>query len=162
MQLRHAIAAVLSFVLLGASSVASACELSCSLMPSHSISMRLSAAPADLMKGSPAAQANQADDSATRSHSHCGHAAMGRHSNAVDRNFQDASTCTSAPCTQAQILSSPINGIDGRQIESGQRAVAAASVSPVSAIGNPSHIVKLEHAPRKIVLLNPLAVALRI
>jgi hypothetical protein len=86
---------------------------------------------------------------------------MVRRTSAVNFQFEDASTCTGTPCTSAQILSSPINGKDNTQIESRYLAVHA-FVSRVRTIDNPSDVVKLEPAPSKLLLLDPLSVALRI
>jgi hypothetical protein len=158
MPLKHALAAALSLLLLCASSFASACELSCSLAPSHPVSSQVSGSkdPSTALASEPAASA------VTTSHSHCGHAGTARQSSAVTQHFEDASTCTSAPCTQAQIFSTPMSGKDSVQIESTHLAVTIAIVSPVSRISTRSDIVKLQHAPPKSLLLDPLSIALRI
>jgi hypothetical protein len=160
MKWKHAIAGTLSLLLLGVTSLASACELSCSLSPSHPVSTPLSAAPADSM--APATQVNKVVDSATMSHSHCGHAGMGRRSSAATHHFEDTSSCRSAPCAQAQVLSSPISDKYSAQIESRHLAVIIATVSAVEDASSPSEAMQFEHAPPRLVLVDPLSVALRI
>lgn len=86
---------------------------------------------------------------------------MAQRSAAVTHLFEDASKCDSAPCTQAQILSAPVSGKGSALIESKRLAVLAI-ISPVSTISNPVDTVKLEPAPSKLLLLDPLSVALRI
>jgi hypothetical protein len=158
MQLKHTIAAALSLFLLCASSLASACELSCSLAPSHPVSMQGSGP----MKPSTAQASEPTASAMTMSHSHCGHAGMGRHGDPVDHRFEDASTCTSAPCTQAPILSAPMSGKDSRQMQSSHLAVIIAAVPAVSAGSIASDPMRLEHAPPRLILVDPLSVALRI
>ena len=158
MQLKNAIAVSLSLLLLCASSLASACELSCSLAPSHPSSSPISSP----YEPSTAPASESTASAVSMSHSHCGHAGMGRHSSPVDHRFEDASTCTSAPCTQAAILSGPMNGKDSRQVERSHLAVILATVAVVSAGSIASDGMRLEHAPPGLVLVDPLSVALRI
>jgi hypothetical protein len=157
MQLKHAIAAALSLFLLCASSLASACELSCSLTSSHPISR-----PVSSPKNSSTVPANEAAASASMSHSHCGHSTSARPGNAVGLHCEDASTCGSAPCAQAPALLSPVSIKNSAQVEGSHLAVIVAIVSPAGAISNSSDTIKLQPAPPKLLLLDPLSVALRI
>jgi hypothetical protein len=103
------------------------------------------------------------DTAMTMSHAHCRHAGTPRNGNPVDHRFEDASTCSSVPCTQASILSAPMSGKDGRGMEGRHLAAAVAMVSTVDAIGSiASHTMRLEHAPPELILVDPLSVALRI
>jgi hypothetical protein len=161
---KNAIAASLSLLLLCATSLASACELSCSLSLTHpAVSSPVSARLADSMQRSSSATASEARTSAmTMSHSHCGHAGVRQPSSAATHHFEDASSCTSAPCTQAQVLSSPISGKNKAQIERSHLGMTVAIVSPVSIVRNSLDTIKLQHAPPELVLPDPLSVALRI
>ncbi len=162
-QLKHAIAACLSLLLLGASSLASACELSCSLSVSHPVSTPAFKLSSHATGSAAAPAADSAAPTMNMSHAHCGHARMARPSGGVTQffHFEDASTCANAPCAQTQILSPPINGKDAVRIESRHFALFAV-VAPVRTLIRPIATIKLEHAPPKLVLLDPLSVALRI
>jgi hypothetical protein len=161
MQLKSAFAACLSFCLLCASALASDCELACCLTPSHSVSAAASHLPLNpATVRSAALKSEAANSTMSMPHSHCGHARMMGRGAAVRHLVEDASKCDPALCTQAQVLSSPVSAKRSTQIESRQLAVVAI-VSPVGAVASPRATVKLEDAPPRIVLLDPLSVALR-
>jgi hypothetical protein len=158
MKWNHAIAAALSLLLLGVTSLASTCELSCSLALSHPVSMQGSGP----MKSSTAQASEPTASAMLMSHSHCGHAGMGRRSSAATHHFEDTSGCRSASCAQTQVLSSPISEKYSAQIESSHLAVIIATVSAVEDGSSPSEAMQFEHAPPRLVLVDPLSVALRI
>jgi hypothetical protein len=152
MQLRNALAIVLATSLLSVSSWASVCELSCSL--SHGPGSKPT-------RASSATQANEVHTSGTNTpHSHCGHAKTVSPDNAANHSFENTSKCTNAPCTQAQSLSSPVNGRDGSQ-PGGVHFTVLASVPAVASnilFGSAKH----ERALTKLLSLDPLSVGLRI
>jgi hypothetical protein len=109
MQLKHILAAALAVLLLCVPSWASVCELSCSLSRSY---------PAPhLARASSNAQPEHTHGDTPRSH--CGHVTSATRGGAAAQNIENASKCMSAPCTQAAVLSSPVNGQDGVRMASG-------------------------------------------
>ncbi|MGC2109780.1 MAG: hypothetical protein WA655_09700 [Candidatus Korobacteraceae bacterium] len=150
MQWKHVIAGVLSLLLLGVSSLASACELSCTLS-----AMRPASSPAKIHS------AEEATSDTNMAHSHCGHAKVAPRSRAIAHHFEDAANCDNAPCTQAQILLSPVIGKDAAGTDHGSFAVVAMVVS-TGDYGGLFARVKRKSSQLEPNLVDPLVVALRI
>ncbi len=161
MQLKPAIAACLSLILLCGSSLASGCELVCCLSPSHPAHQLLSVVPGDPAV-SPAASAGEAAASAmVMAHSHCGHARMTQGGGAITQHFEDAARCATAPCLQPEMLSSSLSVKNNAQIKS-QHRVLVALVSAMHSSGDSFARVKRKAVRSQFSPVDPLSVALRI
>ena len=146
------VAFFISTLLLAVPSSATLCELSCSLSGSDSARQLNSIS-----------SAAQSQGSHTHSyHSHCGHLSSVKGVSATLNILQSSFQCSTAPCAQMAVMSSPMKERDSARIDS--RLLALPSV--------PSHTgdthqpllrdVRRELARRNASLLNTLSVALRI
>lgn len=145
------LAAVLAISLISISSWVSVCELSCSLSHSYPLSY--------LAKVAFEAQPRDAQTSTPRSH--CGHVTPIWPSATATHNFENTSGCTNAPCMQAAVLSSPVNGLDRVQIGSRQLALPAV-LERADSVNTRFCSIKRGAARPKVSLLDPRSVGLRI
>lgn len=150
MPLKHPLAAALSVLLLCVPSWASVCELTCSLSRSYPVSHLARASEPQSKDGQPSTP-----------RSHCSHAASVRPGSAATHNVENTSKCTNGLCTQAAVLSSPVNVQDGVQMGSGPLSVFAV-LPHADALITEIRSAKREVARPKLLLCDSLSVSLRI
>jgi len=148
MQLRRAFAIGIAVLVLCGSSLASICELNCSLPRS----CHQPTAP------TPASQTGQVTDSSI--HSHCGNAMM-QMSDAAKFGLENRSSCSAGPCCQSAEFSSPTNARDiAVQTITGQFAAPACFFE--TAGGGHDGLVKRKGSQLQIIPFESFTVMLRI
>jgi hypothetical protein len=148
MQLKHAIAAGISVLILCVSSFASVCELSCSLTHPAKHPTRHSSA--------------QQTSETSMSMSECGHAMTRKADRPADRSCEDTSTCSGTPCDQAPVFVSQLTVRQNPSAAVHTQFVSIATRSHQAIIDAGFDVLQPARMQVEPPLIGPLSLALRI